>query len=401
LIGAGAMVGFNLSLLLNFQSYILDSQFLFFGTLLIPYVIICKSCSAKLKVSVPDLIGQTIDCPKCKTELTLTPPAGYQNRSLDSGDSTVTTTNSFDDLDDLLGAVQDSSSGHSEPAADESTKIQVRSPRQRSVDKLAAQSAKPVVELANHLESPKPKQTLQASAGENDPHDCAALDSPLLPDGSWDSDALKKRKRMIQFSALGIFGVILAVIAVSWFTGASAPDATVASIDEPQKVQGKDDSSSAVTTTTTEADPANVDPMESADTTSVTDLGDGDAAPVRGAADFAAPVIADSGFEAPAAENAVAPLPSSPGGRAEASAATKNTQSPSPRAQTGDAKNAIGAAAKRADTFKKKTPMESPLVSGRKPLSEFARALENAGTVLSEIKDQALLKREPASACFL
>ena len=38
----------------------------------------------------------------------------------------------------------------------------------------------------------------------------------------------------------------------------------------------------------------------------------------------------------------------------------------------------------------------APLVPSRKSLSEFSRALEEAGTVLSEIKDQALLQREAA-----
>jgi hypothetical protein len=136
-----------------------------------------------------------------------------------------------------------------------------------------------------------------------------------------------------------------------------------------------------------------VDELSTPQTGSVTNLDGGDIASVRGAADFAAPTIADTGFGTPSAKQPATPLPSPP---SKDSSAAPNAKQPIPRAKVDDNVNATEPDANNGDSFMKETPKESPLVPSRRSLSEFARALEEAGTVLSEIKDQALLQRESA-----
>jgi len=330
---------------------------------LIPYVIICKSCSAKLKVSVPELVGQAIDCPKCSTELTLTPPTGYKNPLVDAAPTNEVTTNSFDDLDDLLGEAKDPSVPKELPNLKETAAVRSTTTHQRSKKKPAAKPIKESLVSAapsnaheqRSLVSPEPKQKRATET----------LNAPILPDGSWDSDALKKRKRLLKFGALGVLGVVLALVGVSFFASGSDTSPKSRLLDESDIPQ----------------------------TASVTDWDDGDVASVRSAADFAAPAIANSGFGAPTEKQPVTPLPSQPpAGELKTTAAMPNAKQPS----LPPAENAADPEVNGGDSFVKETPKESPLVPSRRSLSEFARALEDAGTVLSEIKDQALLQRDSA-----
>ena len=372
---------------------------------MIPYVIICKSCSAKLKVSVPELIGQTVDCPKCSTELTLTPPAGYKNPLKDSTHANDSTTSSFDDLDDVLGEVQDS------PAPKEGTPATQQRAKKKPVAKSATEeSAARVAPKSRHdqspLVSPEPKQKRKQpkqQSHETDARDPATLDSPMLPDGSWDSDALKKRKRLLQYGSLGGLGVVLAAVGVSFLFGGSDNVRKPRLLDESPTAQNQDESTNPKQPETAKVEPDadadrnSVDNNVAAKTASLTDLDDGDAATVRSAADFTAPAISDSGFDTPTAKQPAAPLPSQPpSAQPKTPAAMPNVKQPSPRAQAEGTANVTQKEANRGDLFVKETPKESPLVPSRKSLSEFARALEDAGTVLSEIKDQALLQRESA-----
>lgn len=375
---------------------------------MIPYVIICKSCSAKLKVSVPGLIDQTVDCPKCNTELTLTPPRGYKNPLKDSMGPSATTTTSFDDLDDLLGEAQDSPVTTQSDTSKKTAAIGTAAPQQPKKKRPVAKPARQPNDSPRHVAPvegknpqgiPKPKlkpqQPKPLPVGA-DAHDPAALDSPMLPDGSWDSDAFKKRKRLLQYGSLGVLGVVLAAVGVYFLFSGSGPDPKPRLLDESQAVLNQDESQDQSPshkqpeTVKVEPDPDAVrdadDDAATPQTASVTDL-DGDAAAVRSAADFSAPAIADSGFNTPTVKQPAAPLPSQPPpAKPETPAAmppTDKTVNASPQDD-------------RGDSFVKKTAKESPLVPSRKSLSEFARALEDAGTVLSEIKDQALLQRESA-----
>ena len=371
---------------------------------MIPYVIICKSCSAKLKVSVPELIGQTVDCPKCSTELTLTPPAGYKNPLKDSTRANDSTTSSFDDLDDVLGEVQDS------PAPKEAPTPQQRAKKKPVAKSATEESAARVAPKSRHdqspLVSPEPKQKRKQpkqQSHETDARDPATLDSPMLPDGSWDSDALKKRKRLLQYGSLGVLGVVLAAVGVSFLFGGSDNVRKPRLLDESPTAQNQDESTNPKQPETAKVEPDadadrnSVDNNVAAKTASLTDLDDGDAATVRSAADFTAPAISDSGFDTPTAKQPAAPLPSQPpSAQPKTPAAMPNVKQPSPRAQAEGTANVTQKEANRGDLFVKETPKESPLVPSRKSLSEFARALEDAGTVLSEIKDQALLQRESA-----
>ena len=378
---------------------------------MIPYVIICKSCSAKLKVSVPELIGQTVDCPKCDTELTLTPPAGYKNPLVESSSTSVGPTSSFDDLDDVLGEVQDSSAQKAPPTSKRVTAHRAPNPQQRAkknptlkqpVKPTLKQPVKPSEGSAARAEntqgSPEAKQKRQQSLGA-DSRDSVPVDSPMLPDGSWDSDGLKKRKRLIKFGSLGVLAVLLSAVGVSFIVGGSATVRKPPLLDESRAAQGQDESPEQKQPEITKVEPGAVDGKDPVDSTSipptasVTDLDGGDTTAVRGAADFSAPKIADIGFDTPTAKQPASPLPSQPSSAQPKNPAVMPTaKHPRPPAKV----TAPKTDGNNGDSFVKETPKESPLVPNQKSISEFARALEDAGTVLSEIKDEALLQRESA-----
>ena len=358
---------------------------------------------------MPKLIGQTVDCPKCNTELTLTPPAGYKNPLTDSASTRAPTTTSFDDLDHLLGEAQNSSVPKELPASKKTAALQAPARQKRAKKKPVAKPAKHAEESAAQATPhsadakipqgiPKPKQSRQQTF-ETDARDPVTLDSPMLPDGSWDSDALKKRKRLIQFGSLGVLGVLLAAIGVSFLASGSDTSPEQRLLNESTTAQNQDPSpdQEQPETPKVELDSEVVqDPVDDTalpKTASVTDLDGGDAASVRGAADFTAPAISDSGFGAPTAKTPAASLPFQPPSE------QPKTPVVMPDAKQPNADRTSNANNKEAnsnDSFVKKMPKESPLVPSRQSLSEFARALEDAGTVLSEIKDQALLQRESA-----
>ena len=331
---------------------------------MIPYVIICKSCSAKLKVSVPELIGQTVDCPKCSTELTLTPPAGYKNPLKDSTRANDSTTSSFDDLDDVLGEVQDS------PAPKEAPTPQQRAKKKPVAKSATEESAARVAPKSRHdqspLVSPEPKQKRKQpkqQSHETDARDPATLDSPMLPDGSWDSDALKKRKRLLQYGSLGVLGFVLAAVGVSFLFGGSDNVRKPRLLDESPTAQNQDESTNPKQPETAKVEPDadadrnSVDNNVAAKTASLTDLDDGDAATVRSAADFTAPAISDSGFDTPTAKQPAAPLPSQPpSAQPKTPVAMPNVKQPSPRAQAEGTANVTQKEANRGDLLVKETP---------------------------------------------
>ncbi len=352
---------------------------------MIPYVIICRSCSAKLKVSVPELVGKTIDCPKCNTELTLTPPAGHEASLKSSAGASDSPTSSFDDLDDLLGQVQDSPT-----------------PRQPVKQNAGAKPVKQAKTAAANIV--EPQQRRQSSEQlESQASAPATIDGPLLPDGSWDSDALKKRKRMIQFGSLGILGILLAAVGIFFLVGGNDAGPEPKLFNESPTVKNadannhQDQQETAQVELDTDSDKSPIEDAASPKTASLTDLDGGDASAVRGAADFAAPVIDDKGFGMPTADQSASslPLPSPIDAPNKAPAIAKGAE-PEVTADADDRPNETSTETNGDGSFVKKTPKESPLVPSQKSLSEFARALEEAGTVLSEIKDQALLKRDSA-----
>ncbi len=359
---------------------------------MIPYVIICKSCSAKLKVSVPNLIGKTIDCPKCSTELTLTPPAGFENPLASSADTSESTTNRFDDLDDLLGQVQNSS-----PQQQRSKK---RNATAKPVDQVQKPAASVVDDTALEKVSRKIPQAIPRPKQMRHNSEPATIDSPLLPDGSWDSDELKKRKRLIKFGSLGVLATLLAAVGIFFLAGGNDAESEPAIFQESPPALSGNENTNREQQETGDVEPnskAGQSPIDDASrkTASVTDLDGGEASAVRGAEDFAAPIISDSGFDTPAPKQPDSPLPL-PSEEPEKTKVAANAQQPNPPSSVSEPRSVTDAQASGGGFFVKESPKESPLVTDRKSLSEFARALEEAGTVLSEIKDQALLKRDSA-----
>ena len=72
-----------------------------------PFSITCHSCAARLKVARPELIDQTLACPKCGSMIHVQHPTGWkppipESKGSMSALSSVVSGNDFDQIDDLL-----------------------------------------------------------------------------------------------------------------------------------------------------------------------------------------------------------------------------------------------------------------------------------------------------------
>ena len=72
-----------------------------------PFSITCHSCAARLKVTRPELIDQTLACPKCGSMINVQHPTGWkppipESKGSLSALSSVVSGNDFDQIEDLL-----------------------------------------------------------------------------------------------------------------------------------------------------------------------------------------------------------------------------------------------------------------------------------------------------------
>jgi hypothetical protein len=192
----------------------------------------CDTCQATLKVSDRSAIGQALACPRCKSMLTVTPPADW----IDVGDSLTDSSNNalksadsepdesaFEDIDAVLNQVQRKQAAqakrHTPGTVSPPAKVEADSQRSSTVS-------------AAH------QQVDAGKAGE-------ASHDPLLPSDAWTSAAAKARQRMLLLyggSALGLLlalGLIIGMI-LQFVGGDQVAD--VANGDPQQSTQLTNDS---------------------------------------------------------------------------------------------------------------------------------------------------------------
>ena len=178
-----------------------------------PYVIICQSCTARLKVSNEALIGQRLACPKCQAMIDVVAPKGYQPPTIADDSQTEISSESslsgnFEDIDSLLANVQQ---GHNK----EQPK---REPKPKAKAK-TNQNSKTKAKTKPKLTPPAP---VQAAGSQSKPdrakadvsHQTASAhqqrdsDPSLIPNSQWDSEAARKKKRILQFVMLGALATV-------------------------------------------------------------------------------------------------------------------------------------------------------------------------------------------------
>ena len=204
-----------------------------------PFSITCHSCAARLKVARPELIDQTLACPKCGSMIHVQHPTGWkppipESKGSLSALSSVVGGNDFDQIDDLLPKPGETAR-QAKPTNPAASRSQTKS-----------KSAK------TRFQQPMPPSDDAAQPGSNQASNPARKDQPILPGQQWANPSAQKRKKLLLMIGSAIGTVLLVAIAIVTIVrmGGETP------IDNPDQV-------------------AVVNPEEDGDGTAVDDLKDG------------------------------------------------------------------------------------------------------------------------------
>ena len=176
-----------------------------------PFNIICKTCTARLKVRKKSLVGQTLACPKCGEMVTVEAPEGWLVESEDNSNIAAVDSENFDDIESLI---------------------------QREQKKPSQVSARPTPTAAQ----PVPQGTSSKPPAAN-PNRSAIdhSDQPLLPNQSWASSESKKRQKLVMMLVAALAGLLLIGAAIAAIiTNANSNNEKVA--DNTQLTENETDS---------------------------------------------------------------------------------------------------------------------------------------------------------------
>ena len=222
-----------------------------------PFSIICHSCAARLKVANPELIDQTLACPKCGSMIHVQHPTGWkppipESKGSLSALSSVVSGSDFDQIDDLLPKP-------GEPASLDKSKADPANGKSQAKPKSGKTRFQNSHPNAGATESP----TRPSNATGNP----SLKDQPILPGQQWASPSAQKRKKLMLMIGSAIGTVLVVAIAIA----AIVRFDTETPIDDPSQV--------AV------ADNENEDPINSNDDPKQTDPAFEDPTPKPAAAD--------------------------------------------------------------------------------------------------------------------
>ena len=167
-----------------------------------PFSIICHSCAARLKVAKPDLIDQTLACPKCGSMIHVQHPDGWKPPIPESKGSLSAISsfgNDFDQIEDLL------------PKAGEPAR-QVKQATNRSRPKTQAKSKSEKTRFQKPV--PPTDAVVHANGTPNAVRDPALKDQPILPGQQWASPSAAKRKKLMLMIGSAIGTVLLVAISI-------------------------------------------------------------------------------------------------------------------------------------------------------------------------------------------
>lgn len=207
-----------------------------------PFSITCHSCAARLKVARPELIDQTLACPKCGSMIHVQHPTGWKPPIPESAGSISALSNvvggsDFDQIEDLLPKPGETVLHHTAPGS-----ISQKTPASPQPEKPRFQKPIPPANTAND-------------------------EQPILPGQQWSSPSAQQRKRLILMIGSAIATVFLVAIAIVTIVHFSNTPQTPAGND--QIANGNPATNDAPTPTTTtdneSAPPSNDTPTESSD----------------------------------------------------------------------------------------------------------------------------------------
>ena len=327
-----------------------------------PYLIICNSCAARLKVTNEALFGQRLACPKCQTMIEVVAPEGFKPSKKpevveSNADSSLS--GNFEDIDSLLADAQ-------------------------SKDNAALK--KPSAKPAAPLKADRPNPTLNPmppanTAGRVNPPNAAQTGSPTfesqspMPGAQWDTESTKQKKRVLQIVMLALMALIGLGIGAWALFGGGSTSPTVANNADTNPAIAQDDSLS----TPEAAEPS--DTVVSEPPTPISDpesVQSSSATPASPTALQPQPLVDNS-----AGKSAPPPLPSAP-------APSQPTEPKNPLASqllpTTDPQSP-------GDTESPSSPL---ITSTENSLGTLSKILKGQGTSLKQIEDIAQIQKERA-----
>ena len=320
-----------------------------------PFSITCHSCATRLKVTRPELIDQTLACPKCGSMIHVQHPTGWkppipESKGSQSALSSVVSGNDFDQIDDLL----------SKPAGP------VRQSETATGSARSKSRAQPKPAKARFQ---KPVPPVDAPARAEDP---ASNDQPILPGQQWSNPSAQKRKKLLLMIGSAIGTVVLVAIAITTMLrlGGETPiedpgQVAVADIESDNEARAVDD---------TQDSPPDSPPKDS------TDQADTNTDKSNEFLDNS-PTVSQLPIDQSNAIGAAPPIDLADSGGSKFAAPRAGISAPKPG--TGDPP-AISQILKPADD----APIAAPI-----KLNNLQEVLAESGISVTELEDVALLSR--------
>jgi hypothetical protein len=217
------------------------------------FTITCSSCTAKLKVKNPQLVGQVLACPKCGSMIKIEAPDETALLAPETEDTnpapakppikkTVSSEapKKIDEIDfsEIEKLIREQEA--KEQAREEARNIVQQTPPPRTVDRKAPAKSNPLKKEGPKTSgnrpraqtaSPKPVGTGASSAGvkgQTDP--ASAIDSivPILPDANWVSPDAKKRQKLLLVVAASFGGLLILAATIFFAVKAFSPNKPIA-----------------------------------------------------------------------------------------------------------------------------------------------------------------------------
>ena len=366
-----------------------------------PYVIICKSCTARLKVSNEALIGQRLGCPKCQSMIDIVAPDGYEPPKVADtsvvdadSDSQNAISGNFEDIDSLLANAQQ--------------KQKNQHPKRKSKSRNKSKN-KPAGKLKLNQPTPnqpasstsRSKPAATASPDKTNSADPQQTQEPsLTPNSQWDSEAARKKKRILQLVTLALLGTAAIGTGVWALIGGGSTDNTdetiakkdPAAIESPKDVDPESVESVNLPNQETlgspiktgdASDKTNVTVPDTFSTTGETPSASPSELPPTTVADNSASQSKPPPLEINTPSNSTISNNSDPKNRTDQGDSTSNTLTPTMADSTTD----------EASTSEDTSPL---IPSTENSLGELSKILQGQGTSLKEIEDIAEIQKERA-----
>ena len=167
-----------------------------------PFSITCHSCAARLKVANPELIDQTLACPKCGSMIHVEHPTGWkppipESKGSLSALSSVVSGNDFDQIEDLLP----------KPGEPAKAAVNQAAPKSQAKRKPAKARFQQPVAPTDAVVNPNGTTNLTG--------DPSTEDQPILPGQQWANPSAQKRKKLMLMIGSAIGTVLLVAIAIA------------------------------------------------------------------------------------------------------------------------------------------------------------------------------------------